>query len=309
MKIKLSIASFFVLFGLLFIPNQSVQAQQDSQYTQYMYNTMAFNPAYVGSRGSLSMNGIYRNQWVGLDGAPTTLNFGVHSPIGVKGVGLGVNFTSDKIGPSSQSFIEGDFSYTIHVGDETKLAFGLRGGASFLNIDPDKLLIYDPNDYHLQRENYVSPRVGLGMYLYTDNWYAGLSSTNLLETEHYDDVLVSTATEKMHFYLMGGYVFNINSDLKLKPAALIKAVVGAPLSVDVSANALLYDRVTFGLAYRWDAALSALAAFQVTENIMMGYAYDYETTELNRYNSGSHEVFIRFELGTRVSGKVNPRFF
>lgn len=309
MKIKLSIASFFVLFGLLFLPNQSAQAQKDSQYTQYMYNTMAFNPAYTGSRGSLSMNGIYRNQWVGLDGAPTTLNFGAHSPIGVKGVGLGVNFTSDKIGPSSQSFIEGDFSYTINVGEETKLAFGIRGGISLLDIDPSKLLIYDPNDYDLQRENYLSPRVGAGMYLYTDNWYVGLSSTNLLETEHYDDIQVSTATEKSHFYLMGGYVFNISPDFKLKPAALMKAVVGAPLSVDVSANALLYDRVTFGLAYRWDAAVSALAGFQISENIMVGYAYDYETTELNRYNSGSHEVFFRFELGTRFSGKVNPRFF
>lgn len=309
MKIKLSIASFFVLFGLLFIPNQSAQAQKDSQYTQYMYNTMAFNPAYTGSRGSLSMNGIYRNQWVGLDGAPETLNFGAHSPIGVQGVGLGVNFTSDKIGPSSQSFIEGDFSYTIHVAEEIKLAFGIRGGISILDIDPNKLLIYDPNDYNLQRENYLSPRVGAGMYLYTDSWYVGLSSTNFLETEHYDDIQVSTATEKAHFYLMGGYVFTISPDFKLKPAALMKAVSGAPLSVDVSANALLYDRVTFGLAYRWDAAVSALAGFQITENIMVGYAYDYETTELNRYNSGSHEIFLRFELGTRFSGKVNPRFF
>src|SRR5699024_4901509 len=241
-----------------------------------MYNTMAFNPAYTGSRGSLSLNGIYRNQWVGLDGAPETLNFGAHSPIGVKGVGLGVNFTSDKIGPSSQSFIEGDFSYTINVGEETKLAFGSRGGISLLDIDPNKLLIYDPKDYTLQRENYLSPRIGAGMYLYTDNWYVGLSSTNFLETEHYDDIQVSTATEKAHFYLMGGYVFNISPDLKLKPAALMKAVSGAPLSVDVSANALLYDRVTFGLAYRWDAAVSALAAFKVTDNFMVGYAYDYE---------------------------------
>lgn len=309
MKIKLSIAFFIVTLGFLLLPNQAAHAQQESQYTQYMYNTMAFNPAYTGSRGSLNLTGIYRDQWVGLDGSPKTLNFGIHSPVGVQGVGLGFNFTSDKIGPSSQSFIEGDFSYTIHVGEETKLAFGIRGGISLLDVDPNKLLIYDPNDYNLQRENYLSPRVGAGLYLYSDDWYVGLSSSNFLETEHYDDIQVSTATEKAHFYLMGGYVFTLNSDLKLKPAVLAKAVMGAPLSVDVSANALLYERVTFGLAYRWDAAVSALAGFQITDNIMVGYAYDYETTALSRYNSGSHEIFLRFELGTRYSGKVNPRFF
>lgn len=309
MKIKLSIAFFIVTLGFLLLPDQAAHAQQESQYTQYMYNTMAFNPAYTGSRGSLNLTGIYRDQWVGLDGSPKTLNFGIHSPVGVQGVGLGFNFTSDKIGPSSQSFIEGDFSYTIHVGEETKLAFGIRGGISLLDVDPNKLLIYDPNDYNLQRENYLSPRVGAGLYLYSDDWYVGLSSSNFLETEHYDDIQVSTATEKAHFYLMGGYVFTLNSDLKLKPAVLAKAVMGAPLSVDVSANALLYERVTFGLAYRWDAAVSALAGFQITDNIMVGYAYDYETTALSRYNSGSHEIFLRFELGTRYSGKVNPRFF
>lgn len=309
MKIKLPIVSILVAAAFLLVPQQNANAQQESQYTQYMYNTMAFNPAYTGSRGSLSMAGIYRDQWVGLDGSPRTLNFGISSPIGVKGVGLGLNFTSDKIGPSSQSFIEGDFSYTINVGEETKLAFGIRGGISLLDVDPSKLLIYDPNDYHLQRENYLSPRVGAGMYLYTDKWYVGLASPNFLETEHFDDVKVSTATEKAHFYLIGGYVFDLSTDLKLKPAVLAKAVMGAPLSVDVSANLLLYERVTFGLAYRWDAAVSALVGFQVTDNIMVGYAYDYETTELNRYSNGSHEVFLRFELGTRYSGKVNPRFF
>lgn len=309
MKIKLSITFFIVALGFLVLPDQSAHAQQESQYTQYMYNTMAFNPAYTGSRGSLNLTGIYRDQWVGLDGSPKTLNFGIHSPVGVQGVGLGFNFTSDKIGPSSQSFIEGDFSYTINVGEETKLAFGIRGGISLLDVDPNKLLIFDPNDYNLQRENYLSPRVGAGLFLYTDHWYAGISSSNFLETEHYDDIQVSTATEKAHFYLMGGYVFTINSDLKLKPAVLAKAVMGAPLSVDVSANALLYERVTFGLAYRWDAAVSALAGFQITDNIMVGYAYDYETTALSRYNSGSHEIFLRFELGTQYSGKVNPRFF
>lgn len=293
----------------MFSAVHDVQAQQDSQFTQYMYNTVNVNPAYAGTRGSLSMLGLYRNQWVGLDGAPETLNFSANSPIGVQGVGVGLGFTSDKIGPSSESIITADFSYTISLSESAKLSFGVKGGVSLLDLDPNKLLIYNPNDYDLTQKSYSSPIVGAGLYVHSDTWYVGLSSPNLLETEHYDDVQVSTATEKTHVYLIGGYVFTLNPNLKLKPAVLAKGVVGAPLAVDVSANALIYDKVSFGLAYRLDAAVSGMAGFQVNDNIMIGYAYDYDTTDLGNYNSGSHEIFLRFELGTKLRAKVNPRFF
>ncbi|WP_310992127.1 PorP/SprF family type IX secretion system membrane protein [Aequorivita marina] len=309
MNIKLSKIFVFILLGSMFSVVHQVQAQQNSQFTQYMYNTVSVNPAYAGNRGSLSMLGVYRNQWVGLDGAPETLNFTAHSPVGVQGVGLGLGFTSDKIGPATESIITADFSYTINVTHSTKLSFGIKGGMSLLDVDPNKLLIYDPNDYDLTQNNYSSPVIGAGLFLHTNKWYLGLSSPNLLETDHYDDVQVSTATEKTHVYFTGGYVFTMNPNLKLKPAVMAKAVVGAPLALDVSANALLYERVTFGLAYRFDAAVSGLAGFQVNENIMIGYAYDYDTTPLGRYNDGSHEIFLRFELGTRLKAKVNPRFF
>lgn len=309
MNIKISRLFIFILLGCMFSGVQEMHSQQDSQFTQYMYNTVSVNPAYAGTRGSLSMLGIYRNQWVGLDGAPETLNFSANSPIGVQGVGLGLGFTSDNIGPSTESIITADFSYTIPISEGTKLSFGIKGGFSLLDLDPNKLLIYNPNDYDLAQKSYSSPIVGAGLYLHSDTWYMGLSSPNLLETEHYDGVQMSTATEKTHVYLIGGYVFTLNSNLKLKPAVLAKGVVGAPLAVDISANALLYDSVTFGLAYRLDAAVSGLAGFQVNDHIMIGYAYDYDTTELGNYNSGSHEVFLRFELGTRFRAKVNPRFF
>lgn len=299
---------FFLLIMLLLVDFQS-HAQQDSQFTQYMYNTISVNPAYAGSRESLSILGLYRNQWVGLDGAPETLNFSLNSPIGVKGVGVGVGFTSDKIGPSSESVLTADFSYTINMSEEIKLAFGMKAGMSLLDVDPSKLLIYNPNDYDLERKNNSSPIIGAGLYLHTEQWYAGISSPNFLSTQHYDEVKVSTATEKLHFYFIGGYVFDINSNLKLKPAVLLKAVTGAPIGLDLSANALLYDKITFGLAYRLHAAVSGLAGFQISDDIMIGYAYDFDTTELGNYNSGSHEIFLRFELGTRLRAKVNPRFF
>ena len=298
-----------VLFVILFFMVPSVQAQQDSQYTQYMYNTVSINPAYAGSRGSLSMLGLYRNQWVGLDGAPETLNFSANSPIGVRGVGLGLGFTSDKIGPTSESIITADFSYTIDFATDVKFSFGVKGGLSLYNLDPNKLNIYDPNDFNLQLENSSSPIIGLGFYMHSEKWYVGLSSPNLLETKYYDGIQGSTGMEKIHLYFISGYVFTLSQDVKLKPSILLKAVGGAPLAVDISANALLYDKVTFGLAYRLDAAVSALAGFQISDSIMMGYAYDYDTTELGNYNSGSHELFLRFELGTRLREKVNPRFF
>lgn len=297
------------VFGSLLFLMPSAQAQQDSQYTQYMYNTISVNPAYAGSRGSLSILGLYRNQWVGLDGAPETLNFSLHSPIGVKGVGLGLGFTSDKIGPSSESMVTADFSYTINLANELKLSFGMKGGVSLWSLDPNKLTIFDPNDYNLRQQNNSSPVVGVGFYLHTEKWYVGMSSPNMLNTQHYDDVQVSTATEKTHLYFIGGYVFDINPNLKLKPAVLAKAVVGSPLALDLSANALFYDSFSLGLAYRLDAAVSALAGFQIADNIMVGYSYDYDTTALGNYNNGSHEIFLRFELGTRMRAKVNPRFF
>ena len=294
---------------LLGITVFSARAQQDSQFTQYMYNTSSFNPAYAGSRESLSFIGLYRSQWVGLDGAPKTMDFSAHSPIGEQGVGVGLGFTSDQIGPTIESRIAADFSYTIFLARYTKLAFGIKGGLSLMTLDTNKLLIYDPTDYDLERKNYGAPIIGAGVFLYADNWYVGFSTPNFLETQHNKEIKVSTATEKMHIYLTGGYIFEINPNLKLKPAVLAKGVMGAPLSIDISANTLLYDRVTLGLAYRLDAAVSALAGFQVNDYIMLGYAYDWETTELSSYNNGSHEMFLRFELGTRKNHKVNPRFF
>ncbi|MDN3725084.1 type IX secretion system membrane protein PorP/SprF [Aequorivita sp. SDUM287046] len=308
MKIKIQLLSFLLLVCLLSVGFKAF-AQQESQFTQYMYNTSSINPAYAGSRGSLSMLGLYRAQWVGLDGAPETLNFAAHTPLGSQGIGLGIGFMSDKIGASSENIITADVSYTITFAENVKLAFGIKGGLSLLDIDPSKLTAYNPNDYDLAKKGYASPMIGGGLYLYSDKWYLGLSTPNFLETEFYDEVKVSTATEKAHFYMLGGYVFAINDNLKLKPSAMIKGVVGAPMAFDVSANALIYNKVNFGLAYRFDAAVSALAGFRVTDQIMIGYAYDYSTSELQDFNNGSHEIFLRFEVGSLYSAKMSPRFF
>ena len=297
------------------INSSKIYAQQDSQYTNYMYNTQVINPAYAGSREQLSALLLYRNQWVGIDGAPTTYNFGLHTPVGqAQRLGLGLNFFKDEIGPADESNITADVSYTIPVSSSgTKLAFGVKGGINLLNIDYNKLKLRNESDNSFENNinNRLTPTVGLGLFLYnTNRWYMGLSTPNLLETTHYDDVKVSNVTEKMHLFATAGYVFDFGNT-KFKPAVMAKMVSGAPLALDLSANFLFNDKFTLGAAYRWSAAVSALAGFQVSDSVMIGYAYDYGLQELANYNSGSHEVFLRFELGTGGSNNrlITPRFF
>lgn len=298
-----------------FVNGGIAYAQQDSQHTQYMYNTQSINPAYAGSREQLTALVLYRNQWAGLEGAPKTLNFGAHTPIGkFQRLGLGLNFYKDEIGPSDESNLTIDISYGIPVNDSgTKLAFGIKGGVNVLNVNYRKLNIKTPNDVNF--ENNINNRLalvfGLGFFLYqSEVWYVSLSSPNILETTHYDDVKVSNVTEKMHLYATAGYVFNLSDRTKFKPAILTKLVYGAPLALDVSANFLFNEKFTIGAAYRWSAAVSGLVGFQISDSIMIGYAYDYGLQELANFNSGSHEVFLRFELGGGGHPSlIIPRFF
>lgn len=291
-----------------FIP---VLAQQDPQYTQYMYNTNIINPAYAGSRESLSVFGLYRTQWVGLDGAPKTANVSVSTPLGLTGLGLGVNFTNDQLGAMTENNISLDLSYTVNLNPDYKLAFGLKGTANLLDIDYNKLNIHNPSDPVSQEniKNKFKPNVGAGVYMYSDKAYVGMSVPNFITKQRYDDNDFSTKSQKASFYLMGGYVFDLSRNLLFKPAALIKTVSGAPLQVDITANFLLYDKLTLGTSYRWDSSLSGLVGFQVNENLFIGYTYDSDTSRLNNYNSGSHEIFLRFELFNHRKLILAPRFF
>lgn len=304
----------FVAIGLLSITSY---AQQDAQYTQYMYNPLSVNPAYAGTRDVLSFVGLYRSQWVGLDGAPTSMNFSMHSPVG-KRVGLGINFTRDEIFIADESYLDIDFSYSLPISDKAKLSLGIKGGAHLLNIDSNKLNTGPFNggdgDTEINIDNRFSPQIGAGAYYYTDKFYAGLSVPNLLETEHYDESSNSnnssaTAEERVNYYFMTGYVFDLTDKLAFKPALLTKLVQGSPLQVDLSANFLIHEKLTLGAAYRWSAAISGLVGFQVSDQVFVGFAYDRETTELQQYNDGSYEVLLRFELFNRNKGLKNPRFF
>lgn len=285
-------------------------AQQDAQYTQYMYNTININPAYAGSRGVMSVFGLHRTQWVGLDGAPTTNTFSLNTPINNSNLGVGFSLVNDRIGPTSDNTISADISYTVSMNEAYKLSFGVKASGNIFNLDTDKLDPSNPIDPNLQNfNNEFSPNFGAGVYLHSDKLYLGLSVPNFLQDSKYNDNEVAVFQERMNFYFIGGYVFDVSPSIKFKPAFLTKMVTGSPLQVDASANFLFFDKFMLGGAYRWDAAVSALAGFQVTDGLFVGYSYDMETTNLRNYNSGSHEVFLRFELFNKVSKMVSPRFF
>jgi len=291
-------------------------AQQDSQFTQYMYNTINVNPAYAGSRESMNIFALHRTQWVGLDGAPVTNTASINTPINGSNVGLGVSIVNDKIGPSDENNIAVDFSYTIHTSDTYKLSFGLKATANLLNIDFTKLNKDDMNDYNFDTniDNKFSPNIGVGFYLHSDNTYIGISAPNLLETKHFDRYAGTgsnshIASEKIHYYLIAGHVFDLSSEVKFKPSILTKVVQGAPLQLDISGNFLINEKFVAGLAYRWSAAVSAMVGFQATDSWFIGYGYDLETTRLANYNSGSHEIFLRYELFKKYDKIISPRFF
>ncbi len=295
-------------FVLIFTAAASY-AQQDAQFTQYMYNTININPAYAGSRGVMSIFGLHRTQWVGLDGAPVTNTLSFNTPINESNVGIGISAINDRIGPTVENTISVDVSYTVQTSETFKLSFGLKGTGNFFNLDASQLNPEQAADPSLVNYNKFSPNLGAGVYLHSDKAYVGVSVPNFIQTNRYDSDNVAIFKERMNYYLIGGYVFDLSPDIKFKPAVLTKLVTGSPLQVDASANFMFYEKFVIGGAYRWDAAVSLLAGFQITDGLYLGYGYDMETTKLKKYNSGSHEVFLRFELFNNYNKIVSPRFF
>ncbi len=306
------------LLAIAFASTFQVKAQQDPQYTQYMYNTVAINPAYAGNRGVTSIVGLHRSQWVGLDGAPRTQSLSIHSPIGEGKVGLGLSVVNDALGPAQETYIGVDFSYTINTSDEGRLSFGLKGGGHILDVDFTQLTLFDNTDPRFSQniDNKFSPIIGAGLYYHTDRFYAGLSAPNLIQTEHFEDSNNTNgesfvAKERINYYGILGYTFDISDQVKFKPSTLVKLVSGAPLQVDLTANFLIREKLHLGAAYRWSAAFSGLVGFQVSDSMLIGLAYDRESTDLGNtvYNDGSFEVFLRFELFNKYDRILTPRFF
>jgi type IX secretion system PorP/SprF family membrane protein len=305
---------FLVLLVMLAL---DIQAQQDPQYTQYMYNMNIMNPAYAGSKESLSGSVLYRQQWVGLEGAPKTATFSIHSPVG-KNVGLGISAISDKIGPIEENNIYADFSYTLHLKGEQRFAFGLKAGGTF-----HKIGLFDKigNGYTQQSgdmafsENTSNTKlnIGAGLFYYSEKYYIAFSVPNMLNSKHLDITKngqeYQYGSETQHYFLTGGYVFQLSENTKFKPSFMLKTAFKAPKSIDISSNFLFFDKLEAGVSYRLDDSFGAMANFAVSPSIRIGYAYDHIISDLKVSTAASHEIIMLFDINLPKKVSVSPRFF
>ena len=286
-----------------------MHGQQDPQYTQYMYNMNIINPAYAGSKENLSFGLLYRNQWSKIDGGPETGTFFGHAPVG-KNIGLGLSVIADQIGPVKETNTYVDLSYTLQLGGEHRLAFGIKAGATFHDIGLAGIDVIDPTDPFLNQDiNETTPNIGAGFFYYTDKYYVSLSVPNLLSSVHLDDSGLKIGSETQHYFLTGGYVFDLSENTELKPSVMIKSAFDAPTSFDVNVNARFYKKFEIGASYRLDDSFSGLINFALTPSLRVGYAYDFISSDIKAYAPASHEVFLLFDLNFPKRVSRSPRYF
>ncbi|MFP9112792.1 type IX secretion system membrane protein PorP/SprF [Flavobacterium sp. RHBU_3] len=292
-------------------------AQQDPHYTQYMYNMNVINPAYAGSKENMAIGLLYRKQWVDIDGAPSTGTLSVHSPAG-KNVGLGLSAITDKIGPVNETNVYGDFSYTLKLGGSHRLALGLKAGATFHKVglysDIGNGFVPDPGDPAFQENvNNAYFNLGTGIFYYSDNYYLAFSVPNMIKSKHLDITQTGTdyrfGSEVSHYFVTGGYVFQITDNFKLKPSFMFKSAFGVDPSIDGSLNALFFEKFEIGATYRLDDSWGGMVNYAITPNIRIGYAYDHIVSDLKVTTPASHEFMVLFDLNFPKKVSRSPRYF
>ena len=317
---KHKIIKYLLVLLVVFLTSK-LSAQQDPQFTHYMYNMSVINPAYATDNADVvNLGGLYRAQWVGIKGAPTTQTFFAHKPLS-KRVEVGISFVHDEIGDVvKENNIFADFAYVIPLGETTKLSFGLKAGVTLFDTNFNGFVYTDPLPDPAFQNNISKtfPNIGAGTYLFGSNYYLGFSAPNLMTSRHLETINghAGSGVESIHFFMTGGYVFtfNGNDNFKLKPAFMAKGVEGAPVSIDLTTNVLINNKFEAGVGYRIGDSVSGLASFYVTPTLRIGYSYDYTLSNLGAFNSGSHEVFLLFDLDlNRLSSAKgydkSPRFF
>jgi type IX secretion system PorP/SprF family membrane protein len=309
---KLFFTRFVLVAGVLLWGMNSF-AQQDPMYTQYMENLQTVNPAYAGSKDLLSVMVVARNQWVSLPGAPDTRTLAAHSPISTTNMGLGFSLLSDHIGPVKQTGFYVDYSYRLYFSKNRTLALGLKAGVNFYDASLKDLTTNDPNDPVFANDINRSflPNFGIGAFFYTNKYYFGLSVPKFIEnTINENGVTVqNTSREKLHLFFMTGYVFDVNRIVKFKPSILAKYVKNAPVSVDLSGTVLFYNRLWLGTMLRLGDSVGGVFQLQVTDQIKIGYSYDFPTNKLGAYNNGTHEVMISYDFNPKNGRIRSPRYF
>jgi len=298
---------------LMFLPGRCL-SQQDPLYTQYMFNTLAINPAYAGTRDVLSLMLLSRHQWVGFDGAPSTQTFTANSPIANKNIGLGLSVMYDKIGPTRQTGIYMDYSFQLKFSKGSKLSFGLKGGGNFYQLDMTELKKVSPYEdpaYTIPNVNKFLPNFGVGIYYYSRTFYFGASIPKLLENKLADGQVETYqgGKEVRHYYLMTGAIINISKNVKFKPSVMARLTAATPSAIDLNANFLFVDRVWVGAMYRISDSFGGIVQFLFTPQFRIGYAYEMSTGELQDYNKGTHEIMLNYEFNFKKYKVQNPRYF
>ena len=316
---KIYFAALMALVGLL-----DATAQQDPHYTQYMYNMNVINPAYAGSKENLAIGLLYRKQWVDIEDSPSTGTFSGHSPVG-KNVGLGLSAIVDEIGPVKETNVYADFSYTLKLGGEHRLALGIKAGATFHDVglftDIGENNVPDEGDPAFSSNiNRTYFNVGTGAFYYTEHYYLAFSVPNMLKSKHLDyrpgdggtDPTNSAnkfGSEESHYFLTGGYVFEIGDNFKLKPSFMVKSAFGVDPSIDGSLNAMFFDKFEIGATYRLDDSFGGMVNYAITPNIRIGYAYDHIVSDLKVTTPASHEFMLLFDLNFPRKVSRSPRYF
>ena len=304
---KILLPALLILLSFL-----EVNAQQAPHYTQYMYNMNVINPAYAGSKENLSFGLLYRKQWIEIQDAPTTFSLSGSAPVG-KNVGLGLSVISDKIGPVEENNIYGDFSYTLNLGGEHRLALGLKAGVTLQKIGLKSIIqptLPSPNDGAFHEDTNNSKfNIGTGLFYYTNKYYVAFSIPNKLKSAHLDYNGIKYGTEVQHYFLTGGYVFDLNPNLKFKPFAMVKSAFGAPVSVDVSSNFLYAEKFEMGATYRLQDSFGLMVNYAVSPSLRVGYAYDHIISDLNVTTPSSHEIILLFDVSFSKKVSQSPRFF
>ncbi|MEI6748828.1 MAG: type IX secretion system membrane protein PorP/SprF [Bacteroidales bacterium] len=300
--------------ALLFFALLSITAfgQRDALYSQYMFNQLVINPAYSGSKEEMSLAVFNRNQWVGLDGAPRTFTVSAHTPLRNEHVALGMYVYADRIGADNDLGVVGSYAYRVRLG-AGKLSLGLQGGISTVSIDWNKVTVHDETDavYVSRPDNSLKPDANFGVYYYTKNYYVGLSSKHLLESQFGKvENTGSYSTLTRHFYFMGGMALPISDKIVFKPSTLIKYANNAPLNVDLNASFLFNDKIWIGTSFRTGKnAMVFMIELQATSNLRIGYSYDASMGALKAYNGGSHEIMLGYDLNLFKPRVLTPRYF
>ena len=306
---KKSIILFFIL-----ILSIKVKAQQDPMISQYMFNGLFLNPAYAGSHKYFSSSLLHRTQWVNFPGAPKTSLLAVDGllPTKSENMGIGLIVAHDRIGATEQTDIYANYAYQLKL-KKGKLAFGLKVGATNYVFKSDNLIVWDANDdVFAGRRTAWLPKFGAGAYYFCDNWYAGISIPTLMayDANHNFSFDVNKGSfVNRHYYAYGGYVFKLNEKFKLKPSALIKYLPAAPIEADINLNLLYKDQFWIGASYRSKDAVVIMIEYQTNSRFRVGYAFDYTTSKIRKYSTGTHEIMIGYDFGKTVIKEKSPRYF